>query len=172
MKLTRTLGLGLGLIAISMLAAPSIVGRAQQAPAQAAAPRQPILNDNKLIMQPEEAATGGPVLGEASKPGIYVTRVRFAPGRGTRPHYHDQARYITVLKGTWWTGAGDVYQPDKMTAIKPGGFMYQPPGFHHYDTARDEEVVVQIIGMGPVKTVQSEVDEKGQPVSRGRGNPQ
>ena len=55
-----------------------------------------------------------------------------------------------------------------MTPIKPGGFMFHPAGYHHYDGARDEEVIVQIIGMGPVQTTQTEVDEKGQPV-RGRG---
>jgi hypothetical protein len=31
----------------------------------------------------------------------------------------------------------------------------------HYDGAKDEEAVVQIMGIGPVKTVQTEVDEKG-----------
>ena len=80
------------------------------------------------------------------------------------PHYHDQDRYVTVLKGTWWTGAGDVYKPETMTPIRAGGFLFHPAGYHHYDGARDEEVIVQIIGMGPVQTVRTEVDEKGQPV--------
>ena len=43
--------------------------------------------------------------------------------------------------------------------------MFHPAGFHHYDGAKDEEVTVQIMGMGPVKTVQTEVDEKGRPVT-------
>lgn len=65
-------------------------------------------------------------------------------------------------------GAGDVYKPETMKPIKAGGFMFPPAAFHHYDGARDEDVIVQIMGMGPVKTVQTEVDEKGQPVT-GRG---
>jgi hypothetical protein len=48
--------------------------------------------------------------------------------------------------------------------------MFHPAGYHHYDGATDEETVVQIIGMGPVKTVQTEVDEKGQPVGRRGGH--
>ena len=40
---------------------------------------------------------------------------------------------------------------------------------HHYDGAKAEDVIVQIMGIGPVQTVQTEVDEKGQPVSRGGG---
>ena len=29
--------------------------------------------------------------------------------------------------------------------------MFHPAGYHHYDQARDEDVIVQIMGMGPVK---------------------
>jgi hypothetical protein len=47
--------------------------------------------------------------------------------------------------------------------------MFHPAGLHHYDGAKEEDVIVQIMGMGPVKTVQTEVDEKGNPVTRGRG---
>lgn len=129
-------------------------------------PATPLVDATHLIMQPEQAATGGRVMGDPSKPGMYVTRARFAPGAGSRPHYHDQDRYVTVLKGTWWTATGDVYKPETMMPIKAGGFMFHPAGYHHYDGARDEEVIVQIIGMGPVQTVRTEVDEKGQPVIR------
>jgi hypothetical protein len=44
--------------------------------------------------------------------------------------------------------------------------MYHPAGYHHYDGAKDEDVIVQIMGMGPVETVSSEVDANGQPVRR------
>src|SRR5947207_15734308 len=75
------------------------------------------------------------------------------------PHYHDQARYITVIKGTWWVSLGaeaDVYNPDKMTPVKQGSFIFEPAFGHHYDMAKDEEVIVQIMGPGPVKTTQLE----------------
>ena len=129
-------------------------------------PAAPLVDAAHLIMQPEQAATGGRVMGDASKAGMYVTRNRFAPGTGSRPHYHDQDRYITVIKGTWWTGTGDVYRPETMVPIKAGGFMFHPAGYHHYDGARDEEVIVQIMGMGPVKTVRTEVDAEGKPAQR------
>jgi quercetin dioxygenase-like cupin family protein len=99
----------------------------------------------------------GTLMGDTRKPGIYVQRVRFGPGQGTRPHFHDQDRYITVIKGTWWVALGadaDVYNPEKMTPLKPGSFIFEPANGHHYDQARDEEVIVQIIGAGPVKTTQ------------------
>jgi quercetin dioxygenase-like cupin family protein len=121
-------------------------------------------------MQPEqaEAAFGNAVqmtvFGDPSKPGLYAIRRRFKPGEMTHPHYHDQARLVTVIKGTWYTGEGDVFRPDKTIPIKAGGFMYHPKGFHHYDGAKDGEVIVQIIGMGPVRTIRSEVDAHGKPV--------
>jgi quercetin dioxygenase-like cupin family protein len=151
------------LVGIAVLI-PSIAGRAQP-PAQEARPA-PLVDAEQLIMQPEQAAVGARVMGDSSKPGWYVTRVRFAAGRGSRPHYHDQDRYVTVIAGTWWTGKGDVYRPETMVPIRPGGFMFHPAGYHHYDQARDEDVIVQIMGPGPVKTIGTEVDEKGQPVRR------
>jgi quercetin dioxygenase-like cupin family protein len=99
----------------------------------------------------------GTLYGDTRKSGMYVQRVRFGPGQGTKPHFHDQDRYITVIKGTWWVALGaeaDVYNPDKMTPLKPGSFIFEPANGHHYDQARDEEVIVQIIGPGPVKTTQ------------------
>ena len=50
-----------------------------------------------------------------------------------------------------------MFDPAKTTPIKAGGFMLHPAGFHHWDGAKDQEVIVQIIGMGPVQTVNTEV---------------
>ncbi len=108
-------------------------------------------------LQPRAGVTQVVIAGDPTKPGIYVVRNTFAPGRGSRPHFHDQDRYVTVLKGTWWVVLGpdaDVYNPDKMVPMKPGSFIKHPAGGHHYDGAKDEEVVVEIIGMGPVTTTQ------------------
>ena len=117
---------------------------------------------------PEQTVT---LFGDQSKPGIYVVRNLFKkgpgggqPGAGSRPHYHDQDRYVTVIKGTWWVALGDeakTYQPDKMTPMPPGSFVFHPANGIHYDGAKDEDVIVQIIGMGPVKTVNLEAPAGG-----------
>ena len=110
-------------------------------------------------LKPAEGGRSITIVGNGNKPGIYVTRITWAPGTGSRPHYHDQARYITVLKGTWYVATGpdaDVYNPDKMTPVKAGSFIYEPAGGHHYDMAKDEEVIVEILGMGPVGTTSLE----------------
>ena len=57
---------------------------------------------NPEDLQPPEGSRSVRILGQGSQPGMYVQRITFAAGSGTRPHFHDQARYITVIQGTWW----------------------------------------------------------------------
>jgi hypothetical protein len=92
------------------------------------------------------------VHGDPTKPGVYVVRAKFSPGSMTRPHWHPEDRFVTVLQGTWYTGEGDSFEPDKTTPLKAGSFMLHPANGHHYDGAKDEEVIVQIIGIGPSAT--------------------
>ena len=92
------------------------------------------------------------IQGDPSKPGIYVIRAKFSPGTMTRPHWHPEDRFVTVLQGTWYTGEGDNFDPDKTVPLKAGSFMMHPAKAHHYDGAKDEEVIVQIMGIGPGKT--------------------
>jgi len=116
---------------------------------------------NPEDLAPPEGSRSVRILGRGSEPGMYVQRVTFAAGTGTRPHFHDQARYITVIEGTWWVALGPeaaVYDPDKMMPMKAGSFLYEPPNGIHYDQARDDAVTVQIMGMGPVKTTRIETE--------------
>ena len=106
-------------------------------------------------IKPAEGARSIIIYGNPSKPGMYVMQITWPPGTGSRPHFHNTARYINVLKGTWyaaWGEEGSVYDPENMVAVPEGTFLYQPPGGHHYDMAKDEEVIVQIMGIGPVVT--------------------
>ena len=110
-------------------------------------------------IKPADGATQVVLYGDPSKPGIYVVQNTFLPGKGSRPHFHDQDRYITVVKGTWWVALGpdsDVYDPAKMVPMKAGSFVFHPAFGHHYDGAKDEEAVVRIMGMGPVTSTQLE----------------
>ncbi len=110
-------------------------------------------------LMPSEGARTVNIYGNPREPGLYVIRITFAPGSGSRPHFHDQARFITVIKGKWWVSIGpeaDVYDPENMSSVEAGSFLYEPPNGHHYDMAKDEEVIVQIMGMGPVKTTRIE----------------
>ncbi|MEE8371866.1 MAG: cupin domain-containing protein [Sphingomonadales bacterium] len=90
--------------------------------------------------------------GNPSKAGPYVLLARFAPGVMSAPHSHDQDRHVMVLSGVWYAGTDASGDLEKTTALGPGDFMIHPAGGVHYDGAREVETIVQISGIGPVKT--------------------
>jgi quercetin dioxygenase-like cupin family protein len=99
--------------------------------------------------------------GSPPKPAPYVVRVRFAPGSFSQPHFHPEERQIVVLKGTWWVGAGPKWDRNATTPMPAGSFVVHHPNQIHYDGAKDEEVIVQISGVGTNTTTL--VDESGKP---------
>ena len=141
----------------------------QTRPAPAAKTQGPLIDAARPLMQVEEVALKGTttVFGDPSKPGAYILRMKLAPNQFARPHYDDQDRFITVLKGTLWIGKGDVFSTEKMLPVREGGVAYLPANTHYFQTPGEGEVVLQITGSGPVKSVHTEVDAKGQPVAEG-----
>jgi quercetin dioxygenase-like cupin family protein len=117
-------------------------------------------------VQPPKGKNSINIIGNPKDPGFYMYQITWAPNTGSHPHFHDKDRYIHVIKGTWYVSTGpaaDVYNPAKMTAVEPGSFIFEPANGHHYDMAKDQEVIVQIMGMGPVKTTQiPQAGDKGQ----------
>lgn len=97
--------------------------------------------------------------GDPAKPGYYATLVNFPPGVMSKPHYHPEERYCVVLKGTWYAATGDEFKPAEAVPLKPGSYMRHPAGGHHYDGAKDEEVIVEISGYGPSQNIL--IDPKG-----------
>lgn len=91
------------------------------------------------------------VYGDPTKEGLYIVRNRFPPGVMSTPHAHSDDRIGVVLKGTWWTGVGPTMDRAHTIPVRVGGTMIHPKGEMHYDGARDEEVIVQIVGFGPTK---------------------
>jgi quercetin dioxygenase-like cupin family protein len=101
--------------------------------------------------------------GDPGGEGYYILRARFAPGVFSAPHFHPNTRYITVIQGTWWTGIGTVWDKENSVPLRPGSYMKHPAGAPHYDGAKDEEVIVEIRGIGPAPLIY--VDESGKPKS-------
>ncbi len=95
------------------------------------------------------------LLGDPEKPGTYVIRVKFPPHVMDVPHWHPNARYVTVIEGTWYTGTGDTFDLARAIPLKPGSVMVHPAmGIHWDGSGGAETVVVQIIGEGPGTTTQ------------------
>jgi quercetin dioxygenase-like cupin family protein len=132
-------------------------------------PATAVIDATHPIMQVEEVAQTGDttVFGDASKPGTFVVRKKIAANQTVRPHYDDQDQWVTVLKGTLWLGKGDTFRPDKLLPIREGGVAYLPANTHYFEMSGEADVMLQITGTGPVKSVPTEVDAKGQPVPEG-----
>jgi hypothetical protein len=97
------------------------------------------------------------LVGDPSKPGLYIVLTKWTPHHMSRPHFHPNDRYIHVISGTWWVGTGSKYDPDSTTPIPAGSFVTHYGKQIHYDGAKDEEVTLEIVGMGPATNTPAEV---------------
>jgi hypothetical protein len=100
-----------------------------------------------------ESAT---LVGDPSKPGLYVVLQKWLAHNGSRPHFHPNDRFITVISGTWWMGTGAKYDSDGMKPIPAGSFVTHFGKEIHYDGARDEDCILEIVGMGPATSTVAE----------------
>src|SRR5256884_6477018 len=89
------------------------------------------------------------VQGDPTKSGPYVVFNRFKPGNFSKPHFHPNDRFITVVKGTWWVATGNKVDKDNMAAMPAGSFVTHFGKQVHWDGAKDEEAWVLIVGEGP-----------------------
>jgi len=96
-----------------------------------------------------EGAAQAVLYGDPSKPGLYVILIKWHPHHMSRPHFHPNDRIATVLSGTWWVGTGSKYQPDSTVAVRAGSVVKHFAKQVHYDGAKDEETMIEIVGMGP-----------------------
>jgi hypothetical protein len=87
--------------------------------------------------------------GDPEKPGLYVVLNKWLPGNMSRPHWHPNDRVITVIKGTWWVGTGDKFDPDSTVAMPAGTVVTHYGNEVHYDGAKDGEAWLVIVGEGP-----------------------
>lgn len=94
--------------------------------------------------------------GDPSKPGLYVLLAKWEKGKMSRPHMHPNVRYITVVSGTWWIGTGTKFDPDSTKPMPAGSFVTHYANQPHYDGAKDEDAVIQIVGMGPATSTSAE----------------
>ena len=94
------------------------------------------------------------LLGDPSRPGPYVLRVRFPAGLHIPPHYHMDNRIVQVLSGTMYFALGDSGDTTRMRAIPVGSLWTEPARMVHYAWTGNGEVVLQVVGTGPTATQQ------------------
>ena len=89
------------------------------------------------------------LFGDPTKSGYYMVMNRFKPGNFSKPHFHPNDRFITVVQGTWYVGTGNKWDKDATVGVKTGGAVTHFGKEVHYDGAKDEEVILIITGEGP-----------------------
>ena len=112
-----------------------------------------------IVKLPQEIEFKGPlsgppqtvvVYGDPTKPGVFVSRVKFSAGWKDPPHWHpDEVRTAVVLSGTLYFGTGEEWDESKVKAYPPGTFYSEPSKAPHYTWAKDGEVIIQVTGVGP-----------------------
>ena len=122
---------------------------------QAPVTLDPLVMNYKLpeqIQWTDDPAAGSmraTLAGDPSKPGIYVVLVRWKAHHMSRPHFHPNDRFITVISGTWWVGTGAKFDPESTVAMPAGSFVTHFGKHVHFDGAKDEDAVLEIVGEGP-----------------------
>jgi quercetin dioxygenase-like cupin family protein len=102
----------------------------------------------KWVSNPSGSETAV-LVGDPSKPGLYVVLTKWKAHHNSKPHSHPNDRFITVLSGTWWVGTGSDYDPDHLKPVPAGSFVTHYGNEIHYDGAKDEDTILQIVGIGP-----------------------
>ena len=92
------------------------------------------------------------LVGDQSKPGPYTTRVRLPPNTVLPLHWHGEERQVTILSGTLYLAYGETADPRHATKLGPGAFFVAPARSPHVEITGDEELIVQISGIGPTST--------------------
>jgi hypothetical protein len=97
------------------------------------------------------------LVGDPSKPGLYVVLNKWLKGNHfSRPHFHPNDRFITVIQGTWWVGTGTKFDPANTVPMPAGTFVTHFGKQVHWDGAKDEDAILLIVGEGPATSTPAE----------------
>ena len=92
------------------------------------------------------------LLGDSSKGGPWVDRVKIPNGGRVLAHTHPNDEQVTVIEGTWYMGEGERFDPVKLKGYPAGSFIIIPAGLPHFVAAKDGLVIVQLSGTGKFGT--------------------
>jgi hypothetical protein len=86
--------------------------------------------------------------GDPSKPGLYAYLLKQGPNVWSKPHFHDNDRFVTVLEGTVWVGTGK-FDPQRTVPLNAGSFVRDIAGGIHFEGTKDEGATLYVVGIGP-----------------------
>jgi quercetin dioxygenase-like cupin family protein len=90
------------------------------------------------------------LVGEPTKPGPYVIRVKAPGGTKLMSHKHPEDRIYTIISGVFYIGLGEEFDGDKVRAYPPGSVIVLPGDTWHFHWAKSGEYVTQVTAVGPL----------------------
>jgi hypothetical protein len=90
------------------------------------------------------------LVGDPTRPGPYVIRVKLPGGTRMMPHKHSEDRIYTVISGVFYIGLGEEFDESKLTAHAPGTVLVLPGGQAHFHWAKSGEYITQVSAIGPL----------------------
>ncbi|ULO23383.1 cupin domain-containing protein [Methylocystis sp. SB2] len=90
------------------------------------------------------------LVGDPTRAGPYLIRVRVPSGVKLMPHRHPEDRVYTVISGVFYIGLGDQFDGEKVNAYPPGSVIILPGDTAHFHWAKSGEYVTQVTAMGPL----------------------
>ena len=90
------------------------------------------------------------LVGDPTRAGPYLIRVRVPSGVKLMPHRHPEDRVYTVMSGVFYIGLGDRFDGEKVNAYPPGSVIILPGDTAHFHWAKSGEYVTQVTAMGPL----------------------
>jgi quercetin dioxygenase-like cupin family protein len=92
------------------------------------------------------------LVGGNQRAGLYVITALYPDGLKSRPHTHPDQRVMTVISGTFYAGTGPTFDDANVRALEPGSVLIIPPNTLHWGWAKDGDVWVEEVGIGPTGT--------------------
>ena len=92
------------------------------------------------------------LFGDSGSDGPWIDRVRIPAGRRVLAHTHPSDELVTVIRGTWYLGAGERFDPTRLKGYPAGSFIVIPAGVPHFVATKEGPVIVQLSGSGKFAT--------------------
>jgi quercetin dioxygenase-like cupin family protein len=72
------------------------------------------------------------IAGDPGATGLVTVRLEMPAGYAIAPHFHPTDEHVTVLKGTFSLGMGDVVNKAHAVTLSAGGYAVAMANMHHY----------------------------------------
>jgi Domain of unknown function (DUF4437) len=88
------------------------------------------------------------IAGDPAATGLVTVRLDMPAGYAIAPHFHPTDEHLTVLKGTFSIGMGDVVDKAHALTLSTGGYAVAKANMHHYAYTKTG-ATIQVHMQGP-----------------------